>query len=611
MFKLERVKMNLRSTALLAFAAILLAGCSFTLAADITPPPDYVSPTPLPTLGPAYPASPPSIETGAAIFAEKCMPCHGRAGLGDGPQSMQLPVTVPGIGLADVARAASPADWFKIVSQGNLDRFMPPFAGSLTDQQRWDVVAYALTLHVPASQAARGQSLIQRGCANCPAAFSDQEKMAALSEKDLVAMLSNGSGSQPAFGKDLSDDDAYAVAAYLRSLTFSAAPKVAAAATPSAAQGSPENSTPAAASTATPSAGIGEVTGSIEFPSGGKPTNLTVTLHGFDHATDQTSGPQEVLTLSAPASADGSFAFENVGMPVNRIFLAEVNYAGITYRSDFAAASADSVKVALSPLKVYKASTDVSLLKLDQVHISTDFSTAGTVQVLEIFALKNASNNAVVISTDGTTIPFIPFPEGATDQGYEAGQGSAPFVKADQGLAVVPSDKPYSIIAFFNLPYEKKADINQPLAIDMPSLILLVPQGIKVQGKQLESRGLQVIEKNNYEEFSASGLKAGQTLAFSVSGQPKASTSAGIAAHQGWLIGGAALGMALIGGGLFLYVRERRRQPAAPDEADFESADEVLDAILALDDLHQAGKISDEAYQVRRNELKETLKDLS
>jgi len=608
--------MNLRSTALLVFAATLLAGCSFTLAADITPPPDYVSPTPLPTLGPAYPAFPPSIESGAAIFAEKCMPCHGTTGLGDGPQSMQLPVTVPGIGLADVGRAASPADWFKTVSQGNLDRFMPPFAGSLTDQQRWDVVAYALTLHTPASQVSRGRSLIESGCADCPATFSDQEKMAALSEKDLVAMLRNGSGSQAAFGKDLSDDDAYAVAEYLRSLTFSAAPKVASASTPSAAQAptkasAPESSTPAAASAATPAAGMGEVAGSIEFPSGSKPTNLTVTLHGFDHAPDQTSGPQEVLTLSGPASADGSFAFENVGMPLNRIFLAEVNYAGITYRSDFAAATADSGKVALPPLKVYEASTDVSLLKLDQVHITTDFSKAGTVEVLEIFAFTNASNNAVVISTDGATIPFIPFPEGATNQGYEAGQDSAPFVKADLGLAVVPSDKPYSIIAFFNLPYEKKADINQPLAIDMPSLILLVPQGIKVQGNQLESRGLQLIQNSNYEEFSASGLKAGQTLAFSVSGQPKAGTSAGLAAHQGWLIGGAALGVALIAGGLFLYFRERRRQPAPPGEAEFESADEVLDAILALDDLHQAGKISDKAYRVRRNELKETLKDLS
>ncbi len=47
------------------------------------------------------------------------------------------------------------------------------------------------------------------------------------------------------------------------------------------------------------------------------------------------------------------------------------------------------------------------------------------------------------------------------------------------------------------------------------------------------------------------------------------------------------------------------------DGAGFESTDEVMDAILALDDLHRAGKISDQAYQNRRDELKEILKEMS
>src|SRR5512143_4331115 len=139
--------MKSRLLLVLVPAAMILAACNFTLAADVTPPPDYVPPTPMPTLGPLFPASAPDLHDGAVIFAENCVPCHGERGLGDGPQSMQLPVTVPGIGLPEVARSAKPADWFKIVSQGNLDRFMPPFGGSLSDQQRWDVVAYALSLH--------------------------------------------------------------------------------------------------------------------------------------------------------------------------------------------------------------------------------------------------------------------------------------------------------------------------------------------------------------------------------------------------------------------------------------------------------------------------------
>jgi len=36
----------------------------------------------------------------------------------------------------------------------------------------------------------------------------------------------------------------------------------------------------------------------------------------------------------------------------------------------------------------------------------------------------------------------------------------------------------------------------------------------------------------------------------------------------------------------------------------------VMDAIIALDDLHRAKKIPDEAYQARRAELKEQLKEI-
>ena len=289
---------------------------------------------------------------------------------------------------------------------------------------------------------------------------------------------------------------------------------------------------------------------------------MTVTLHGFDHAADQTSGPQEVLTLTTTTASDGTYSFENVEMPVNRIFLADVEYAGITYRSDFEAAAANSTSITLPPFKLYEPSTDTSLLTLDQVHIYTDFATPGTVQVLEIFAFSNSSDRAVIISTDGATIPFIQLPAGAVNQGYEAGQDSEAFVTAKDGLAVLPSDKPYSIIAFFNLPYEKSLDFSQPLAIDSPSILLLVPDGIKVTGQQLTYEGVQVFQNNNYQEYSATDLKSGQTLDFTISGRPKVSSATGLDVQQGWLIGGGALGLALVLAGVYLYVRDRRKHGA-------------------------------------------------
>jgi mono/diheme cytochrome c family protein len=605
--------MKYRLLPITATMAFLLTACSFTLASDITPPPDYVAPTAMPTLGALVPPATPNPQAGAALFQQHCAACHGERGLGDGPQSMQLPVTVPGIGLVDEARKASPAAWFKMVTQGNLDRFMPPFVGALSEQQRWDVVAYALSLHTKPADITAGKQLFEASCADCAARFKDEARMAALSEDDIIGLMRNGEGALPAFGKDYTDEQAHAVADYIRTLTFATGPELAAAATASTAEAGSATAVSAAPVTpdATPAAGTGTITGAVQMGAGGAlPANLSVTLHGFDHGQDQTTGPQEVLTLSTTAAPDGSFTFENVAMPLNRIFLAEVEYAGLKYRSDFDTAQGNSTSVALPPVKLYEKSDDFGLLSLNQVHIYTDFASAGTVQVLEIYAFSNHSDRAVVISTDGSTIPFIKQPENAENVGYEAGQDSAPFIAADKGLAVVPSDTAYSIIAFFTMPFDGKLELSQPFAVDAASIVLLVPDGMKVASDRLADKGLQVIQNNTYHEFTASDVKTGETLSLSISGKPRTSSATGLDARQLTVIGGGSLGVLLIAAGVFLYLRDRKRKAPAED-AGYQTPEEVMDAILALDDLHRAGKITEQAYQKRRSELKDALKNLA
>src|SRR3989304_6178571 len=131
-----------------AFAsAVLLGACSFSLAQDVTPPPNSeLSIEPAVTVVPALPDSPPDAARGEVLYVQKCAPCHGLGGLGDGEQSGNLPVAVPAIGTAEWARERTPIEWFKIVSEGNLDNFMPPFAASLSAQQRWDVLAHVYRL---------------------------------------------------------------------------------------------------------------------------------------------------------------------------------------------------------------------------------------------------------------------------------------------------------------------------------------------------------------------------------------------------------------------------------------------------------------------------------
>jgi len=91
------------------------------------------------------------------------------------------------------------------------------------------------------------------------------------------------------------------------------------------------------------------------------------------------------------------------------------------------------------------------------------------------------------------------------------------------------------------------------------------------------------------------------------------STPETVTSNKNLLIGAGALGVALILAGAWMYLRDRNRAEDGGDEenaqAEFESSEDVIDAILALDDLHRARKISDEAYQKRRAELKDILKE--
>ena len=65
-----------------------------------------------------------------------------------------------------------------------------------------------------------------------------------------------------------------------------------------------------------------------------------------------------------------------------------------------------------------------------------------------------------------------------------------------------------------------------------------------------------------------------------------------------------------------MSARTRSRRTGEPSEEQAgvtgeEDSETVMDAILALDDLYQAGSIPEEAYRQRRAELKSKLKELT
>lgn len=609
--------MNLRQITLLSLGALLLAACNVTLAADVTPPPNYVPPTPVPTLGPLYPNQAPNVENGKAIFAEKCAACHGEKGLGDGPQSADLPVAVIPIGLPEFAREATPAKWYATVTQGNLERFMPPFA-SLSDQERWDVVAYALTLHTTNEQLELGKTLFESNCADCGGSFTNLETMSALSEDDLAKLIREGGGNIPAFGSGFSDDEAYAVAAYIRTLSFAPPPAPVAA----AATGTPVNAeaaTPSAEGTpqaqVTEEAGVSIVRGQIDNRTGeALPPDLKITLRGFDHGADPSQGPTEILNQQGSVNPDGSYTFE-VELAESQIYLTELTVAGLSYQSEFAVVPAGAAELVLSPIVIYPTTTDMDALQVKELQIFFDLA-GQDAQIFSVYFITNESDETILVKmADSQNIPFISFPEGATGLGFETTDNSTPFIPTDDGFAMPPNENPYGLIAFATIPKSSETKIVQSTLLTVNSITLFLPEGVQAEGASLTDNGVQSLQGANFHVYTSPGVEKGSSFEFTLTGAPQnVAESPDITQNQTVLIGVGALGMTLILAGVWMYLRDRRK--TADDEGDeendeddmYEDTESIMDAVIALDDLHRAGKISDEAYKKRRAELTGALK---
>jgi mono/diheme cytochrome c family protein len=591
--------MKLSHTIFLSIITLAISACTTTLARDVTPPPNLIQPTPVPTLGALYPVNNPNVENGKIIYQEKCAPCHGDSGLGDGEQGKQLPVSVIPIGLPEIANQASPAKWYRTVTQGNIERFMPPFL-SLTDQERWDVVTYAFTLHTNESQLELGKNLFEQNCSNCENQFTDLESMSAISDADLVKQIKDS------FGNNFSDDEAFAVAKYIRTLTFASESAPIVDSAPSA------ESTPEVTDQVEVTEEAGEeisnanITGQIENRSEQNfPADLQVTLRGFQHGADPNAGTIEFFNESALLNEDGSYGFESE-LAEGQIYLLQFSLGGLNYQTQIAVVPADATELTIPTLIVYETTDDFSALQIDSLDIFLDMASTETVQIFSVYTFSNRSDKTVVINLDNETVPFIASPNGSSKLGYEATQDSAIFVPTENGFAIPPNEKPYGLIAFASMPKTRNIEFSLPAILDINEVTLLLPEGVSAESMALADKGIQPIQTTNFHVYTASKITKGSNLEFTLSGKPKGTTAnANLLENQNVVLGIGALGAALIFAGVWMFLKDKNKVALEDDEDDTES---VLDAIIALDDLHKDGKISDEAYQKRRNELKSKLK---
>ena len=608
----------------------MLSGCGVSLAADVTPPPDYQPPaTPVPErVETVFPVALPDPAAGKAIFAVKCAACHGLTGLSDGEQSGNLPTRPPQIGLPEVARQASAADWYQVVTNGRLEQMMPPFGQSLSDRERWDVVAYSLSLSVPQEELAAGMVLYMENCSSCHGVngragqtdvsvpdWGDPAVLPLVTLNEIYAAAAEGVGQMPGFAEKLNEKELWAVAGFVRSLGYQQQRGTAAsgetpqgAATPGAAESpsSDPQDQPAPAAKA-------RVEGQVENGSGGAvPAGLDVTLSAYENM-------QLVNTQAAVTDALGRFRFENVELPRDRVYLASVNYEGFVFTSDLLRAAEVENGAAVSlPVLIYDKSTDTGGLSADRLHIFFDFSDPTKMQVVSLYIISNLTDRVITAAEEGQPVVEFELPEGAENLQFEEGTLGERFVQTEKGFgdrtSIFPQPMQHQLLFAYDLPYNKKLKLSLPQPVQVGAVILALPtDGVRLSGEGLEDAGEREVQGQMFHFYNMRGLEAGSALELSLNGRP--GSGAGISRSSlGQILIGAGVFLLTVAGAVLWVSRQRKaNQPAAEEAGESQEADStesLMDAIIALDDLYREGKLPEEAYQTRRAELKARLAKL-
>jgi hypothetical protein len=350
------------------------------------------------------------------------------------------------------------------------------------------------------------------------------------------------------------------------------------------------------------------ISGKVTNGSGGNlPAGLVVTLSGYETMN-------VVFQESSPVAANGTYRFEEVPSNTSRAFMATITYQTWPFNSDilYGKDIANNKPVDL-PVTIYETSTDTGSLSVDRLHIFFDYSQSGVVQVVELFIISNPTHFLIAPASPGKAVVEYPLPANASNLQFRDGVLGERYIQTARGFGdtagIVPGAGQHQVIFTFQIPYSDQLNLalEMPLPVDV-ALIMAPVNGVAVKSSGLLDGGERAVQGENIHLYTAAGLKKGAILQISLAGRPKTSSQTNETV-QNLAIGGGAL-LLVAAGATAMFLR-RRRQAAAVQlngnafHEETKTVDEILDEIIALDNLHRAGKIPEQSYQERRAILKE------
>lgn len=300
------------------------------------------------------------------------------------------------------------------------------------------------------------------------------------------------------------------------------------------------------------------------------PEGLNLMLHVWDEAG---SPKGMVHGVSGP---EGVIEFEDVVVEKDLFYVVMVTYQGATYYSDPVAALEDGVLETID-VGIYETISDPSEVRADLFYLVFGFSQGG-LSVSEIYGLSNLGERTVAnIFTleDGEEATFnISLPIDAANVSFPSAPPNR-YVTREGGFSdtqpLVPGVGSGQIRVNYILPYESELTLSRSLPFKTEEVNIYIPHEIGVSMTVLEAeyQGVELIgmESTAYELYRLGPLGKGDHVEITFSGTPinlSSSEDQQVRSNSfepGVLIGGAALGVALLVFGFWLWRREEVVEP--------------------------------------------------
>ncbi len=606
---------------LFTVCAFALSACSLvacTLAGEPVPAgPIESGPMPGEIITSDAPASLPRAAQGELIYLESCAACHGPTGSGQSELAEQLAqqgASLPDFTDPSFVRARSPQAWYRVITDGNIQALMPPWGGSLSDSQRWDVAYYLYTFTTPQAVIERGQMLYDELLA---ADYGPRGELIGLDSPAALAELSQQNIYTQFVAEkaaDLPEADRWAIAAAIQAFGYDPAlvalaldaPDLSPAeeAAPAEAEAEDAPAPPADAPEiveADASAGVVQGQVSAATPGVSLPDGLEVQLRGIAVGPD--NQVFEFLARTAAAGPDGSFRFEDVPFDMPRsAYMVEATYDGVTFTNGRVV---DPASPALDlPLALYASTTDPAVVRVDSMHLILR-AHPDALLVTQLYVFSNSSDRIVVteqpVSGGRRGSVAVSLPSDAYGLSFEEGQVGGRFIPAGDRIYdtdnLLPGERTQAIIFNYFLPVDGAREVSIPILYQTRQVTVLAQDGQRIRSDQLSEAGIEVIDQTAYTKYLGTDLAPGGTLTFRLQ-------AAGAASSALPVILIALAGVLLVGGGAY-WLAQRRGLLPEPVAAGLSPRDEALiREIAALDEAYEAGRVNRFEYEARRADLK-------